>query len=156
MKMTPLNRIAYVQLSPQSKSYAMHCAREDLGIGDHVEAEMYAGSERAYFIQGLITDITFERWNCRCRVVNHVDEVDYSIDDSNGFAWVRHVDLTKRQNKPLEQRRREKAQYLASLPASAQDEMKAIYEAVEGEDGEDAYLGDGMWIRPDGSLEDRG
>lgn len=117
---------------------------------------MYAGTERSYFNDGLITEIVFERWNCRCRVVNHRDEVTYSIDLANGFFWVRHVDLTKRQNKPLEQWRREKAPYVASLSASAQDEMRAIYEAVEVEDGEDAYLGDGMWIRADGSLEDRG
>lgn len=156
MTKTPFSRIAFVQLSPNGRSYPMRCTREDLVVGDHVEVEMYAGTERAYLDDGVITEITIQRWNCRCHVVNHRDEVSYSIDDTNGFQWVRHVDLTKRQKKPLEQWKREKAPYLNSLPASARDEMRAIYEAVEGEDGQDAYLGDGMWIKPDGSLEDRG
>jgi hypothetical protein len=32
--------------------------------------------------------------------------------------------------------------------------MKDVYDAVSNEDGEDAYLGDGMWIRSDGSTYD--
>lgn len=31
-----------------------------------------------------------------------------------------------------------------------------IYEAISIGDGEDAYLGDGMWISQDGTMEDRG
>ena len=133
----------------------MHCPRTDLGIGDPVEVEMYAGTKRAYFNDGLITDIVFQRWDCSCRVVNHRDEVSYSIDVTGDSFWIRHVDLAKRQHKPIDQWKQEKAPYFASLPASSRDEMRAIYAAVEGEDGEDAYLGDGMWIKSDGSLEDR-
>ncbi len=33
--------------------------------------------------------------------------------------------------------------------------MKDIYDAVSNADGEDAYLGDGMWVRSDGSSYDR-
>lgn len=33
--------------------------------------------------------------------------------------------------------------------------MEDVYDAVSNEDGEDAYLGDGMWIRSDGSTYER-
>ena len=38
---------------------------------------------------------------------------------------------------------------------SAGSEMRDIYYAASSGDGEAAYLGDGMWITPSGSLEDR-
>lgn len=54
----------------------------------------------------------------------------------------------------------QKAEYIRSLPksteAAARDEMREIYEAISLGDGEDAYLGDGIWISSDGSLDDRG
>lgn len=153
---TPNNRIAYVQFSPNGRSYPLLCVREDLGVNDHVEVLMNADTEKAYYNDGWITAIEYHRWACRSHVVNHIEEVDYSIDDTNGFAFVRHVDLTKRKPKPVEEWKRAKAPYVASLPRSARDEMLEIYDAVEGAEGEDAYLGDGMWIKSDGSLEDRG
>lgn len=156
MRKTPFNRIAFVKLTPQGKSYAMRCEREDLRVGDHVEVEMYAGTERSYFDDGVITDISFQRWDCSCHVVNHRNEVSYSIDTTNGLQLIRRVDVTNRSNKPVEQWKQEKAPYLNALPASARDDMRAIYEAVAPSDCQDAYLGDGVWIRPDGSLDDRG
>lgn len=154
--MTSLNRIAFVKLSPLGKSYAMRCEREGFTVGDHVEVEMYAGTERSYFDDGVITSISFQRWNCSCHVVNHCDEVSYSVDTTNGFQLIRRVDIKSRSNKSVEQWRQEKAPYFDGLPTSARDDMRAIYEAVAPEDGEDAYLGDGVWIRPDGSLDDSG
>lgn len=117
---------------------------------------MYAGTERSYFDDGVITDTSFQRWDCSCHVVNHRNEVSYSIDTTNGFQLIRRVDVTNRSNKSVEQWKQEKAPYLDALPASARDDMRAIYEAVAPEDGQDAYLGDGVWIRPDGSLDDCG
>lgn len=38
---------------------------------------------------------------------------------------------------------------------SASSEMKDIYYAASSGDGGSAYLGDGMWISPSGSIEDR-
>lgn len=154
--MTSLNRIAFVKLSPLGKSYAMRCEREDFRVGDHVEVEMYAGTERSYFDDGVITSISFHRWNCSCHVVNHREEVSYSVDTTKGFQLIRRVDLKGRPNISVEQWRQEKAPYFDCLPAAARDKLRAIYEAVVPEDGEDAYLGDGVWIRPDGSLDDCG
>lgn len=57
-------------------------------------------------------------------------------------------------------RKEQKAEYIRSLPkhaeSAARDEMREIYEAISLDDGEDAYLGDGIWISSDGSLDDRG
>ena len=54
----------------------------------------------------------------------------------------------------------QKAKYIKSLPKSAskeaRDEMIEIYRGISCGDGEDAYLGDGIWISADGSLDDRG
>ncbi|MCC4264712.1 hypothetical protein LL240_09615 [Oceanimonas baumannii] len=54
----------------------------------------------------------------------------------------------------------QKTEYIRSLPksaaAEARDEMIEIYDAISTGDGEDAYLGDGIWISSDGSLDDRG
>jgi hypothetical protein len=64
--------------------------------------------------------------------------------------------FTSGQGKPWQE---QKAEYIRSLPKSAEtcarDEMKEIYEAISLDDGEDAYLGDGIWIGSDGSLADR-
>lgn len=151
-----VQRVAFVKLTPQGKSYAMRCDREDLGVGDEVEVEMYAGTERAYWDDGTITSVEFHRWDCSCHVKNHVEEVSYTIDDSEGFVLVRSVDLSKRSRKSIEQWRKDKAPYFKSLPESARSDMRSIYDAIAHENGEDAYLGDGIWVRPDGSTDDRG
>ena len=56
--------------------------------------------------------------------------------------------------------REQKSEYIRNQPKStvvaAKDELVEIYEAISPGDGEDAYLGDGVWISPDGSLDDRG
>jgi len=156
MNKNPLHRIAFVRLTPHGKTYAMRCAREDLHVDDHVEIEMFEGTERSYFDDGVITAISFQRWDCSCHVVNHYSEVSYTVDSTNGFTLVRNVDTAGRSNKSAKDWRQEKTPYLESLPTSARDDMRAIYEAVAPGNGQDAYLGDGVWIRPDGSLEDTG
>ncbi len=69
--------------------------------------------------------------------------IDKSLLTGNGKSW-----------------REQKLEYIRNLPQSsaceARNEMIEIYEAVSPGDDEDAYLGDGMWIRSDGSLDDRG
>lgn len=44
----------------------------------------------------------------------------------------------------------------ATPEVAARDEMMDIYNACSPGDGSDAYLGDGIWITPDGRTEDRG
>lgn len=69
--------------------------------------------------------------------------IDESFTSGHGKSW-----------------QEQKAEYIRSLPksteAAARDEMREIYEAISLGDGEDAYLGDGIWISSDGSLDDRG
>lgn len=156
MSKKPIQRVAFVKLTPMGKSYAMRCDREDLGVGDNVEVEMHAGTERAYWDNGFITAVEHHRWGCSCHVKNHVEEVAYTIDDSEGFKMIRTVDLSRRSTKTIEQWHIDKAPYFESLPDSARSDMRDIYEAIANEDGEDAYLGDGIWVRSDGSLDDRG
>lgn len=54
----------------------------------------------------------------------------------------------------------QKAKYIRSLPKDSikesRYEMRDIYDAIANEPGEDAYLGDGMWISSDGSVRDKG
>lgn len=154
----PIRRIAFVQLSPQGKSYAMRCDRMDLDVNDHVEVEMYAGTQKAYFDDGVITSVSHQRWECSCHVINHVEEVSYSVDTTDGFALQRTVDLSRRIKRTAAEWQEEKAPYFDSLPESTRSDMGDIYEAIapEPESGEDAYLGDGIWVRADGSLDDRG
>ena len=156
MSREPMSRIALVQLSPKGKSYPMRCEREDLGVGDEVEVCMYAGTERAYFDTGLITDISYQRWGCSCHVVNHRDEVIYSVSSENGSSIQRTVDLSTRRRRDQSEREDERRIYLESLSSQTRNDMREIYEAIAPEDGEDAYLGDGIWIRTDGSTDDQG
>lgn len=100
MHQYPLKRIAFVKLSPQGKSYAMLCEREDLIIGDRVEVEMHAGTKHAFSMNGIITDISFQRWNCSCHVGYHCDEVSYSIDTANSFELTQHVHPRNQSKKP--------------------------------------------------------
>jgi hypothetical protein len=134
----------------------MRCDRKDLGVGDNVEVEMYSGTGRAYWDNGIITAIEHHRWDCSCHVKNHIEEVSYTISDSEDFKMIRTVDLSRRSKKSIEQWCQDKAPYFDSLPDSAHSDMRDIYEAIAHEDGEDAYLGDGIWVRPDGSLNDQG
>lgn len=130
----------------------MLCPREDLGVDDEVEVLLRPHDSDGTYMDGIITGVTWQRWNCRSQVLNHRSEVSYTIDDTDGFKWIRHVDLTRRADNTTEQSERKRTPY--SEP-SARNEMLEIYDAIAGEDGEDAYLGDGVWIRPDGSVTSR-
>ena len=93
MTRSKLQRIAFVQLSPNGKLYPMKCNREDLGNGDDVEVLMSVGSENERYQDGKIISVSYERWNCSCHVVNHVREVSYEIE--NG-GLIRTVNLTEK------------------------------------------------------------
>lgn len=153
MSSKKIQRIAFVKLSPQGKSYAMRCDRTDLAQGHEVEVIMYAGTDRAYYDDGVITSISHQRWECSCHVVNHIDEVTYSFD-SDGFT--RTVDLAKTIARSHNSWRHQRASYVDLLPNSAKSDMREIYEAIAPDDGEDAYLGGGIWVKANGSVDDRG
>lgn len=129
----PVRRIAYVKLSPQGKSYAMQCERKDLNPGDEVEVLMYAGTERAYYDDGVITDITHERWDCSCHVVNHIDEVKYSFDAS-GFS--REVIALQRGTQTPEAWRAHKAPYLRLVSDSTRSDRSELRAADASSDKE--------------------
>lgn len=129
-----MQRIAYVRLTPQGKSYAMRCERTDFDVGDVVEVLMRAEADRAYYDDGVITAISHERWDCSCHVVNHVSEVTYSFD-SAGFT--RKVNLANRERQPFESWRAQKAPYLRLVSDSTKSDRSGMKEegaAVEEED----------------------
>ena len=68
--------------------------------------------------------------------------IDESLTSGHGKSW-----------------QKQKADYKRNLPKSpeiaARYEMREIYEDISSRDGENAYLGDGLWISADGSLKDR-
>ena len=88
------------------------------------------------------------------RVENLVSEVEYSITDDCEF--VRKVNLPSARVYDVAAWKEQKRGYYETLSSSQRNEMQDIYHAAAGEVGEDAYLSDGVWIRPDGSLDDRG
>lgn len=151
---TPLIRVAHVKFSPNGKAYPARCDRQDIFEGHVVEVLMRADSEDAYFLDGVVDSISHHRWNCSCRVVNLTSEVEYLISPD----WIveRKVTLKSALVYSIADWRERKSRYYDSLPTSARNEMREIYSAVAAEDGEDAYLSDGIWIKPDGTLEDRG
>jgi hypothetical protein len=152
MSKTPVQRIAFVRLSPKGKSYAMRCDREDLIEGDEVEVLMYAGTKKEYYDDGEITSISHQRWNCSCNVINHICEVNYSFSDK---ALVRSiVEKSSKSKIEIETWRSQKKPYLESLESSVKNDMQEIYNAIAPENGENAYLGDGIWIKADGTTED--
>lgn len=125
MRKKPLQRIAFVRLTPQGKSYAMRCDRK-VTVGDEVEVLMHAGTDRAYYDDGVITAVSQKRWDCSCHVVNHVSEVTYSFD-SEGFT--RNVDLASPKQQPLELWRAHKAPYLRLVPDSTRADRSGMQAA---------------------------
>lgn len=148
-----LIRVAFVKFSANGKAYRTRCDREDIREGDEVEVLMRANSADAYYMDGTVDSIAYHSWNCTCRVVNLIGEVEYSITDDGTFH--RRVKLPTAPVYSIADWREKKRQYYEGLSVSARSEMRDIYEATAGNDGEDAYLGDGLWIKPDGSLDDR-
>lgn len=149
-----LVRVAFVRYSPNGKAYPARCDRTDIVEGNEVDVLMRAESEDAYYMNGVVDRIEFHRWHCTCRVANLLSEVDYSISDDGLFD--RRVNLDSGKVYTVADWAARKKVYYEGLSSSVRDEMQDIYDAAAGNEGEDAYLGDGMWITPDGSLEDRG
>ena len=154
MTQAKLVRVAFVRYSPQGKAYPARCDRDAIVEGDEVEVLMRAESEDAYYMSGVIDRIEFHHWHCTCRVENLVSEVEYSITDDCEF--VRKVNLPSARVYDVAAWKDQKRGYYETLSSSQRNEMQDIYHAAAGEVGEDAYLSDGVWIRPDGSLDDRG
>ena len=147
-------RVAFVRYSPNGKAYPARCDRTDIVDGHEVEVLMRGQSEDAYYMEGVVERIEFQRWHCTCRVANLLSEVEYTISDEGMFD--RKVNLASAKVYTVPDWNERKRGYYESLSSSVRDEMQDIYEAAAGNDGEDAYLGDGMWITPDGDLDDRG
>lgn len=130
MGKTPKQRIAFVRLSPQGKSYAMKCEREDLIVGDEVELLMYAGSSKEYFFSGEITLISHHRFNCSCHVLNHICEVSLSFD---GDELIRTVEHSVNTINKIEEWRAERGASSQTFIDSTKSEMKQIYQAIAPE-----------------------
>lgn len=149
-----LVRVAFVRFSPKGKAYPVRCDRADIHEEHEVEVLMRAESDDSYYMDGVVERIEFHRWHCTCRVANLVTEVEYTISAEGVFDRRQTVASGKVYAVPDWNER--KRNYYYSLSSGVRDEMRDIYEAVAGNDGEDAYLGDGMWITPEGNLDDRG
>lgn len=149
-----LTRVAFVRFSPNGKAYPTRCDRSDIVEGNEVEVLMRSESNGAYYMDGVVDRIEFHRWHCSCRVVNLLGEVEYTISDDGVFE--RHVNLASAKVYAVPDWSERKQGYYETLSSGARDEMRGIYDAVVGKDGEDAYLGDGMWITPEGDIDDRG
>lgn len=149
-----LIRVAFVRFSPNGKAYPARCDRVDILCGHEVEVLMRAQSDNAYYMDGVVERVESHRWHCTCQVANLLSEVEYSISDDGHFH--RKVNRASAKVYTISDWNERKSRYHESLPLSARDEMREIYEAAAGNDGEVAYLNDGMWITPDGDLDDRG
>lgn len=157
MNRSPIQRVAFVRLTPQGKTYAMRCDREDLGVGDHVEVLMHAESAQPHWDSGVIEDIAYLRWHCSCHVKCHRDEMRIEIDSTNGFQMRHTIDLSNGPRKTPKQIQQEKATAISRRrPEVERADMRSLYEDLAPVDGEDVYLSDGIWLRPDGSFDDRG
>lgn len=155
MSNRPIQRIAYVKLTPRGTAYPMRCEREDLGIGDRVAVLMHANSPQPHWDSGIIEHIAYQRWNCSCHVKCHSDEMRVEFDLTNGFRHT--IDLSKGPRKTPEQIRREKAEATAGRHHEPEGyDLRSVYRDLAPVEGEDVYLSDGVWLRPDGSLDDRG
>lgn len=149
----PIVRIAYVRFSPNGKSYPTKCERKDILVGSEVEVLMSADKQPQYMF-GVVTSISHQRWNLSCHVSNLECEIEYIINSNGQFERV--VDLTKKPTPHQSNLNIKKIQYSQLLPQSSSREMQNIYEAVSTEEGEFAYLGDGVWINSDEKFEDDG
>lgn len=154
MARTKLIRVEFIRYSPNGNSYPAFCEHQDIGVWDEVEVLMRANSEKAYHMNGTIDQVEFHRWQCTCRVECLVSEVEYYINEDEEFD--RRINAPSARIDDATDWTAKKNGCYSSPPQSARDEMREIYEAATGEDGEDAYLGDGVWITPDGKLDDRG
>jgi hypothetical protein len=157
MSRRPIQRVAFVRLTPQGKAYAMRCDREDLGVGDHVEVLMYAESAQSHWDSGVIEDVAYLPWDCSCHVKCHRDEMRIDIDATNGFQMRHTIDVSGGPRKTLGQIQQEKATAMVRhCPAQEGAEMRSLYHDLAPVDGDDVYLSDGVWLRPNGSFDDRG
>lgn len=154
MKKSKQVRVAHVRFSSTGKAYPTRCDREDIREGNEVEVLMRANSDASYYMEGIIDTISYHRWHCTCHVVNLISEVEYSITDDGMFD--RKVNLPAAPVYSIADWKERKKGYNEGLSPDVRSEMRDIYEAVAGNDGENAYLSDGVWITPDGSLDDRG
>jgi hypothetical protein len=61
-------------------------------------------------------------------ILNHVEEVSYSIGTTEGVALKRTVVLSKRIKRTTEEWQEEKAAYFDSLPESTRSDLRQIHE----------------------------
>lgn len=146
----PLQRIAFVRFTPKGKSYAMKCDREDLIVGDEVGVVMYAGTNKECHQSGEITSISYEHWNCSCVVLCHTCEIQISLEDDDIVFIIDRSDKSQAEIQKWRSDRKERNNI------NYDSDMKDVYTSIAPEIGDDVYLSDGMWLTPDGNIEDRG
>lgn len=131
-KRNPVIRVAHVRYSPNGKIYSARCERRDIQRGSLVEV-LFDG---ATYQDAEVVAVSFQRWQCKDVVLNLKNEVEY------------HMNSDGTMNRVVRRR--------PEFEVNDAGEMLQIYEAAAGEDEQDAYLGDGVWITSTGVLKDRG
>jgi hypothetical protein len=132
-KRNPLIRVAHIKYSPQGSIYSARCDRRDIEPGNEVEV-LFKGDT---YQRAEVVGISFERWQCRDVVLNLVSEV----------RWIMNPDGTMS---------RSVIEPEFDKVGDAGEDMRDVYEAASSGDGGDAYLSDGLWISPDGTIKDKG
>ncbi len=142
----PLRRIAWVRFSPNGSSYPTACPRSDLGAGDEVDVWMRAGQPDEHYLQGIITAVRRERWQCSCRTVNLASEVEYGwvVDEASGeITFERRV---------LEAASTQNDDDWDDLEEDDEHSLSELYEAMGEGNGAPLYLNDGMWLSARGRV----
>jgi hypothetical protein len=153
MSQTKLARVAFVRFSPNGKSYPVHCERKDITEGMEVEVLMRANTPDSYYMIGVVDFIEHHRWNCKSKISYPTSEINYLFNEDGLLErTLKSPELPEKISEPVISM---KTKYPERLPTSTRREMREIYDAVANNDGEDAYLSDGVWINANGQLEDR-
>lgn len=77
-----VHRIAYVRYSQFGKPYVAKCDRQDIVPGDRVYVSKRTEAEDGLILDGTVTDITYQRWNCQWRVLGLENEqpgIDFDV-----------------------------------------------------------------------------
>jgi hypothetical protein len=79
MKKAPIRRIAFVKLTENGTSYPMRCDRLDILSDDRVHVICRFRNQREVCDYGIVTSITYQRWNCQSEVEMLASEASYEL-----------------------------------------------------------------------------
>ena len=150
-EMRPSNKTWLHALITSNKTQTMYILIRKGGI----DFKLYSGAQSIDF-----DEMSYINTNGGQTVRNNYHESNINVHElilEIASLFIKDIPLDKShmsdRGKSLKDKKRD---HIKSLPPTAKSEMRQLYEATAHEYGEDAYLGGGMWISPDGSLSDKG